>query len=772
MEFDNVTHCYQGIQRVYRNGCVRRLRQRLTDVYGADATEKVKTPFKKEWQEIIDSANQSRVSGELQAALLDEFDVLGVNHFYGLFELYFDDLFPDFIDLPKKQKNLAKQAILGWSKSIKNLRDPLSHPGESDFTNDDARHMLFCARNILDAFQLFDESQQVVAIQRSLDSLSTAELLIVEIPPADEVVTHFVGRNREILQLRRWIEDNNSPRWALAGDGGKGKSAIAYSFARDIARNGSSRVGAVIWLSAKRRRFIQGQTTVVNRPDFYDKESVIVALLGSYGEIFEEQEGHKDSESALITLLNELPALIVIDDIDTLEGDGLEAIPFLQDLPVRTNSKLLITSRKILFGLESCTTAVSGLSENDANAFISSRCELMGIEPRNVMRHAARLREATDSSPLFIEDLLRLTLAGLGIEQAIGVWQQKRGDPAREYAIQREFDALPDDAKDVLFVLSLMERPCLFDELCSALEWHSNRVLEAQQSLRQIFLMPKLIQQGEEQVRLSLSNNTKILVRQVFATSARYERVQRRVHGVLGQLETTSAENRLVSSKIDVARAQISRALREQSPVGELVTKAINQLNALDIKYPGRSDIPSTIGWLHKKVQRTTDARAAFKRSAELRCSDSQMYWHWSDLEILEEEWDEAIRVAELGRAIASSDPSLLYCLGYAQSRRGRELADNRQGNATPLLKKAESNLLAFVDNDTFAKGNWQKSRALRALVLTSDALSDGKSVLKYLKRWAEYSPGDSTLTTEYERMRIRFPEDIPPAEQILVKQF
>lgn len=766
MDIDNVTVCYQAIQRVYRNAVVERVRQRFSDLFAAQAVEKAKAPFKKEWDEIQEAARQSRASGELSTPIRDDFDVLGVNHFYNLFELYFDELFPAHLSQPKKEKALAKQAILGWARTIKNLRDPLSHPAEADFTIDDARQMLYCARNILDAMQLFEDADKILAMHRSLDGEDKQDLLAVRLPPADEVVTHFVGRKSEMLHLRRWFEDPNAPRWALAGDGGKGKSAIAYNFACEVAQTGAALVDAVIWLSAKRRRFVQGQATAVDRPDFHDQESVVDALLGAYGESVQDELALEQKEAKLLEYLTDLPALLVIDDIDTLEGEGLEAVQFLVDLPVRTKSKLLLTSRRVLFGLEPCTTSVSGLSDADASAFISSRCDLMGIDPNGVMPHAATLREVTDASPLYIEDLLRLSLAGLSIQQAIGLWRQRRGAAAREYAVQREFEKLPDDAKEVLFVLSLMDRPCTFDELRTALDWHQDRVLDAQQSLRQMFLMPKVVSQGDGDIRLSLNNNTKLLVQSVFASSARFERVQRRAKGVLGQLETTAAEDRLVSSKLDMARAQVSRLFREHLDMTAAAGKYIEELTALEERYPGRSDIPAMIGWLHKRLRKVTDAREAFKRSSELQCKDPQMFWHWSDMEAAEEEWEEAIRIAEIGRKHGPFDASLLYCLGYAQSRRGRELATEEQHSlATPLLKKAEKNLEAFLESSQAACGFLQQCRTLRALVLNADALSDGKAVAKYVKRWVEFAPDDRNLRMEYERMRIRYPEQIPPIE-------
>jgi tetratricopeptide (TPR) repeat protein len=194
--------------------------------------------------------------------------------------------------------------------------------------------------------------------------------------------------------------------------------------------------------------------------------------------------------------------------------------------------------------------------------------------------------------------------------------------------------------------------------------------------------------------------------------------------------------------------------------------KYIEELTALEERYPGRSDIPATIGWLHKRIRRVTDAREAFRRSSELQCKDPQMFWHWSDMEAAEEEWEEAIRIAEIGRKHVPSEASLLYCLGYAQSRLGRELAvEGQHSLAIPLLKRAEKNLEAFLESGQAGGGYVQQGRTLRALALNADAQSDGKGVAKYVKRWVAFAPEDRYLRMEYERMRIRYPEQMPPIE-------
>ena len=92
----------------------------------------------------------------------------------------------------------------------------------------------------------------------------------------------------------------------------------------------------------------------------------------------------------------------------------------------------------------------------------------MGIPANPILSFKTKLLEVTDSSPLFLEDLLRLSQAGLSIEKAIGLWAKKRGTDARKYALQREYDQLDDDAKQVLLALSV-HSPCELDILCQGL---------------------------------------------------------------------------------------------------------------------------------------------------------------------------------------------------------------------------------------------------------------------------------------------------------------
>src|SRR5882672_7313996 len=91
-KLSNLTLCYQGIQRVYRNAVVGHIRANLRRAFPADYLERAKRPFLKEWEGIKAAAEERRRTGEIQTPLVDDIDILGVNHFFNLFDAYAEHL--------------------------------------------------------------------------------------------------------------------------------------------------------------------------------------------------------------------------------------------------------------------------------------------------------------------------------------------------------------------------------------------------------------------------------------------------------------------------------------------------------------------------------------------------------------------------------------------------------------------------------------------------------------------------------------------------------
>src|SRR5437016_736297 len=326
MILSNLTICYDGIQRTYRNALVRHIRSSLKKSYPADWLEKLRKPFEKEWGKLTESAAERRKTGEIACDITDEFDLLSVNHFFNLFDAYYDDLCKCAPGTDEAQKKKEKQAILQWLKTIKNLRDPLSHPSEEDFSYEDSFILLDCARRVLSRLELQAEAGLIKGLAGNLSGSPLSARLDVEaledrLPPRESIVIDFVGRAKELELLWAWFSDPVSRRWALAGEGGKGKSALAYRFATDVKFTAPKPFQIILWLSAKKKQFREGKITTVREPDFADLQSALNRLLSYYGWADETEQTQEKKRVRTLELLEAFPALIVVDDIDTLEGE-------------------------------------------------------------------------------------------------------------------------------------------------------------------------------------------------------------------------------------------------------------------------------------------------------------------------------------------------------------------------------------------------------------------------------------------------------------------
>ena len=755
---DNTTILYNSIQRIYRSAIVDLIRS-ILGTPKSGGIEAVKKLFAKknqesgrtQWEEIRSSAEQRRSggTGELSTPIRDEYELIGVEHFYNIFQAHFDLLCPVHANKAKGEKNQALQVLLAWIKQIKNVRDPISHPTTEDISYDDAWNVLYNARKILDFCSLPEASSQVSRLQKTLLGGISYDIqsVLSDMPLPDEVVIDFVGRHSELATLNEWLSNKLSRRWALSGEGGKGKSAIAYAFARSISCRDDHGLDGVFWMSAKRRRFVEGMTVSIHKPDFYNKETAILAILRFFG--VEQKDAN---EETVFSLLTDFPSLLVIDDIDTVETEGEDAIEFLvMTIPERTKSVVLITSRRAIFGMGSVTTQVTGLTLPDAEEFIKSRCDFMGISASHVLEFKTKLLEVTDSSPLFLEDLLRLSQTGFSIEKSIGLWAIKRGIEARKYAIQREYDQLDGDAQQILLALSV-HSPCDSDILCRGLDWNEERLLDALQQLQKMFLMPTHNPSGGKK-GFSLGQNTQLLVQEVFSGTEAYRRMERSIKAATGKLRPLRSEDERVNALVKQARyLYLTQSKWEEAE--KIVEDATE-------RYPARSDLYATLAWMQMKSTNFASARMNFKRSHDLGGCNADLYWHWSSMESYLKEWSASMKAAELGMAKYPEEQGLLFRLGSALQRQGKELiSEDDSDTGFKSLKRAKAYLDRALNHKKLdVKNHLLQRQIFRAMVLTVESMEDWTALPSLFSRWRSECPEDYFQETERQRLAAKCPD-------------
>ena len=162
---DRHTRWYQGIQRIYRNAVVRHLRTTLRDEYPQEWESVLQRPFAQEWSTIVENADLPRKIGAIKSALRDAADYLGVNHFYNLFDVHFELLFPAQGEIDPVSRKQERAAVLSWAKEIKTVRDPESHPPSEDMDFHDVVRQLDTARRICSKFdrQAADELEALMS---------------------------------------------------------------------------------------------------------------------------------------------------------------------------------------------------------------------------------------------------------------------------------------------------------------------------------------------------------------------------------------------------------------------------------------------------------------------------------------------------------------------------------------------------------------------------------------------------------------------------------
>ncbi len=753
-KFANLTLCYEGIQRFYRNAVLGHVRVNLQRAFPADYVDRAKRPFLKEWDTIKAAAEERRRTGELGAPLVDDLDILGVNHFFNLFDAYADHLIPNAAGSDDERKK-AKKALLGWMQNIKALRDPLSHPAEADLSFEDAFVLLDCARRVLtqlgrpEAVRVHELASQLSGRMGFAQTGDDRQPLEDRLPAREAIVVGFVGRKEELQQLRRWFDDPMSRRWAVVGAGGLGKSALAYAFAEEIRRTAPQPFQLVLWMSAKARRFEDGRVVPIEDPDFFDLDSALSRLLVLLGWQEEAASPLETKRALALKLLDAFPALVVVDDIDSLEGSGEDAIEFFTIAVPQTKSKILLTSRRTILGLGHTATHVAGLSRDDAEAFVRSRYELLGMDAKRL--DASLLKQlvaCTGASPLYLEDLIRL-VAVMPAKQAIEEWTARSGDEARRYALGRELEKLSSAAQAVLAAACVTPRAVSFGELQALTGQRHEALAAALGELQKLFLVPKpQLIDGED--RYDVGINTRALVQSMMEKTDLWRRIQ-------GAHAALTGDVRLRQGREEVGalcrKAVLLVRGDDQEGAEVLLKKGLE-------KHPNDVNLLAYLGFVYKtwRPPRRTDARARFQRAYELKCTDREMYKHWVRMELDQDEWSGAFQAAEKGLERLPKNPLLQYYAGYSKSRLAKELAGGlHHEKAIEAVKAAQGYLDAALRSAVpVADHGKLRSDIYRALALNWERLGDKAKVFAMIDAWRQEDPGDPNLQSEEERLLAR----------------
>lgn len=476
---------------------------------------------------------------------------------------------------------------------------------------------------------LFTPGRRALSIS---PSIALSPILDSNLGPRDPGFIEFVGRENYLATLWKWFLDRFNPVKLLAGLGGVGKTALAREFCEQVARAAPFGFQKIVWLSAKRQYYtaISGRFVPASRIDFDSVESLLRELCLELGLTMEEVPEDSVREQlieASISALVVMPALVVIDDIDSLEPEQQQDVfhtliaVFGQTVgKSQVGSRALLTARLDLGAAPGQVLRVKGLEYEEFIDFIQMSCRALelSLSADKSSKRIQRFHRVAEGSPTFASSILRLVALGESIDSALTKWERSDGEEVRKFAFERELEQLPDSATNVLYALCLLSDSNLI-ELSTILTRTEQQIRDDFAELRKYHLIANAEAHLPGGARISIPTNIRMM-RDILKAKVRDPR----------RIETNCAKARSAATKVgkDIGPL-VSRIVALWA--NDHADDALALAEILDRQYPNHGDVKCLLGRAHLRVASPDFRKAelAFRKAQELGCNRPELMPLW-----------------------------------------------------------------------------------------------------------------------------------------------
>ncbi|MGG6099882.1 hypothetical protein [Pantoea allii] len=334
----------------------------------------------------------------------------------------------------------------------------------------------------------------------------TYKILEVECMGKEYIVEHnipirqtetFEGRQKEVDHLVEWLNDNDSRRCLIYGDGGYGKTTLVLE-AMNRLIEGDLKVNKnfpllICFYTAKMTRWTEN-----GLERFSTIQPVMDECIREVIKFFDsslERQWYTTSGTALISKaenfllekkISRNDLLLIIDNSETLSDSpqkNSELAEFLKQAGKRIG-RLIITSRR-QENVEVEPILVEGLNESDSVKLLKRLAELYGATPiiqagdRKLLSTANRLM----NKPLLLESLVvYISRSNISIEAAIENIFRKSNEDLLEFLYEDAWARLNDVQKNIFYIIISVTSPLnstVISRACQIVELQHSTFLES-----------------------------------------------------------------------------------------------------------------------------------------------------------------------------------------------------------------------------------------------------------------------------------------------------
>lgn len=369
-------------------------------------------------------------------------------------------------------------------------------------------------------FRIGDECKQVknteefefIVGRRQLKESSAINIIEHNLPQRTSICKSFIGRVGIIESLWNWLDDDLNYSIVLAGEGGKGKTSIAYEFSSLVIKSNSTEFEQIVWLTAKRNQFRArlNEYEEIGETHYSNLDSLLKEICLRTGSIESEiiDLNTQDLKRQAKRNLSIVRTLLIIDDVDSNQINEQRRIVETARVICNSNSKAIITTRvNNIYSTDSCIE-VPGLKDEEYIELVNNLCNSMKA-PKFNEKNILKIWRASLGSPLYTESIIRLCRTD-SLENALALWEGKSGEAVREAALKKEISELSLEAKRVLITISIAGS-CSITELSKLTGLEIVTIRESIEALTNIFLVDSK-RFSENEPRFDVNSTTSLLV--------------------------------------------------------------------------------------------------------------------------------------------------------------------------------------------------------------------------------------------------------------------